>query len=277
MLHDFEESYLAQVEDDNYDPAIQAKPADPKFSAMQAQINVLQAEVQKLEQDRSASSTRGNSSSDRGGTAGNGSSSNGNGCYTCGITSHQQRNCPTYKSKQAQEKSGLSVEDWKKLNELIKEKTPLLPPRASIKDDDVFTIELNGKDEASYCRHCNRYTKGATKHSTKEHRGRQRFPYDPNAATTAPAPTPAPAPAGAAACVAQVSPQATRSVGFDLSNIPTVDSGSLFRACPETMYDFGSMTSRVDEDTEVEISAAGSNNGGFLSFIGDDYFPWLKD
>ena len=268
MLHDFEESYLAQVEDDNYDPAIQAKPADPKFSAMQAQINVLQAEVQKLEQDRSASSTRGNSNSDRAGSAGNGS--NGNGCYTCGSTGHQQRNCPTYKSQQAQEKSGLSVEDWKKLTELIKEKTPLLPPRASIKDDDVFTIDLNGQMEATYCRHCNRYTKGATKHNTKEHRGRNRFPYDPNAAATAPAP------AGAAACVAQLSPQATRSVGFDLSDIPTVDSGSLFRACPETMYDFGSMTSRIDEDTEVEISAADSNNGGFLSFIGEDYFPWLK-
>ena len=72
-------------------------------------------------------------------------------------------------------------------------------------------------------------------------------------------------------------PQATRSVGFDLGDIPTVDSGSLFRACPETMYDFGSMTSRIDEDTEVEISAAGSNNGGFLSFIGEDYFLWIKD
>ena len=172
----------------------------------------------------------------------------------------------------------MSEEDWNKLNELIKEKTKELPPRASIKDDAKFTIELNEKVEAIHCRHCNRYTKGATKHSTLEHRGNNRFSYDPNAAATpAPAPAPAPGPAPAAACVAQLSPQGSRSVQFDLSNVPTVDSGSLFRACPDTMYDFGGMSSRMDQDTQADAATSNNSNGGFLSFLNEDYFPWIKE
>jgi hypothetical protein len=232
--------------------------------------------VQKLEQDRSASSPNGNNS-------GSSNGGNDNGCHFCGSPSHHKHKCPGWKSQQAQEKSGLSKEDWDKLNKLIKEKTPLLPVRGSIKDTDVFAIQINGKDEAFYCRHCDRYTKGATKHTTAEHRGKNRFPHDPNAAATpraapaaasAPAAAPVSAPAPAAACVAQLSPQPIKSVQFE--GVPVVDSSSLFRACPETLYDFGDMSNRMEhggEDTQEPVG----NSGGFFSFIGEDYFPWIKE
>jgi hypothetical protein len=52
----------------------------------------------------------------------------------------------------------------------------------------------------------------------------------------------------------------------------------LFRACPETLYDFGNMSHRVEQGEENEdTQEAIGSSGGFFTFIGEDYFPWLKE
>jgi len=56
-----------------------------------------------------------------------------------------------------------------KVIEAIKNKT--LPDRGSISDSTKLDIIIDGKTLAKHCRHCGRFTKGASQHHTSEHTG----------------------------------------------------------------------------------------------------------
>ena len=62
-------------------------------------------------------------------------------------------------------------------NKAIKEKEATLPERKHIHDDTVYCVTIGGKDWAKYCRHCGRFVKGRSMHTTKEHNGKFKFKY----------------------------------------------------------------------------------------------------
>ena len=149
-----------------------------------------------------------------------------------------------------------------KVIELIKAKLPTLPPREHIKDSDEYTISVSGKILAKYCRHCGRFSKGASAHFTTEHQGTRRFPYkSPGSdASGAPAPAPAPVPAPATSDT----PTAGGYLGAlqPPLNVPTVDSSTLFHT--PVSYDFGTMASIDPSDLDL----SDSDTQALLSFLG---------
>jgi hypothetical protein len=266
MYDTLETLYLELFEGEDYAPGIQAASVlaaqvSPQHLALEAQLFAMQAQVQQLTQDRSASSTTGNGGSSRG--SGGGSSVQ---CFKCG-GNHMKKDCPLTDSEASRLKSGLSTEDWAKLNALIKTKVDVLPERSAIPDEPALTVELNGVTKAKYCRHCGRYTKSAGMHSTAEHRGTRKFDYvPPTGGGVAP-------PAGLVAGMAQVSPPGTPapSDGRHVHFPPE----PMLRSGPHTSYDFRDMGAREGDSTAGGHLAA-SQPDSFWSFLGNDYGPSVK-
>ena len=108
-----------------------------------------------------------------------------------------------------------------------------------------------------WCRHCNRFGKGKSAHSTTEHKGTQRLcayagpPPDSTAAPApapSPAPTPAPAPspaptAGGNLATLPAAPAsgnpATLPAGLSYSSVPVVSTDSFLQGDRAANYDFG--------------------------------------
>ena len=136
-------------------------------------------------------------------------------------------------------KHGLNEAVLKELNILIKAKVPELPQRAHITDDAVYSVTTtDGKGTASYCRHCGRFTKGATAHTTEEHKGTiHRFPHDPNAPPETEKKNDAAPAAGASAQLALV----PENQPLDLSHVPQVSTQDFLNR--QVDYDFGNMAS----------------------------------
>ena len=63
------------------------------------------------------------------------------------------------------------------VNKAIKDMEATLPERKHIHDDTVYCVTIGGKDWAKYCRHCGRFVKGRSMHTTKEHNGKFKFKY----------------------------------------------------------------------------------------------------
>ena len=197
-LQQIEKMYRVMVNLKKYGPALQID-AKTKLQAMVAMVN--QVVDTKLAQDRTASDT---------------SSSGGRTkrCFDCGDTSHFKGSsdckqvgaglffpnksggaAPSGSSGSATiPRHGLDSDTNAKISVLAKAKLLTMPPRAHIPDNADYSISVDGKVMAIYCRHCGRFTKGDSQHSTLAHEGtRNKFAYVPPSGT-APAPAPAPAP-----------------------------------------------------------------------------------
>ena len=135
-----------------------------------------------------------------------------------------------------------------------------MPKREHIPDDARHTITIDGKELAVYCRHCGKFFKGASMHSTAEHKGKQSYPYVGPAPSGAPAPAPAPAPdpapspAPAAGGNLASFPSGLPS-GLDPTTIPVVDNAETAFAhshfgtvSTPRDYDFAAMASFQIED-----------------------------
>jgi len=103
----------------------------------------------------------------------------------------------------------------------------------------VYSVTTtNGKGTASYCRHCGRFTKGATAHTTEEHKGTMhRFPHDPNAPPETEKKNDAAPAAGASAQLALV----PENQPLDLSHVPQVSTQDFLNR--QVDYNFGNMAS----------------------------------
>ena len=275
LLNQFDREYRQLVEGDDYAPTrTQSREAanHATIERLQAQISQLQANQAQLQQDRNASSSRGNSGSTQNGhnSSNNGSSNSGTRkCLSCGATDHLKGdpNCPNL----GKPLHGLTEEEVAFVNATAKERLASMPPRKNVPDEPVLKIELNGKTLAIYCRHCGRFTKGSSAHTTADHKGKYKIEYagpaDTAAAAPAPAPAPspspspkasvatlpnsgpAPSPSASASPVAKVAslPEAapknnlsTLPEGMTPACIPIVENDTFFNGPPAT-YDFGSM------------------------------------
>ena len=194
ILNEFDDLYRELVDGDDYAPA----DTKPKATAHQAQIQALQAQVQqletKLQQDRTAKSTTGNSNGGRtnssyGGRSNPADARRNGTCRRCNKEGHfaGDPECPLKDVP----RHGLDPATVKTISAKAKEIRLTMPPRANVSDDDMFCVYIDNKKAAAYCRHCDYFTKGATMHTTKEHKGTKNLcPY----AGPPPAPAPAPAP-----------------------------------------------------------------------------------
>ena len=110
----------------------------------------------------------GSSTASSTGSSNSSNNSSNNSSSGSSNSSDSKRGTPTH---------GLSDDVSKKCNELMKEKLKSMPSREQIPDDAKYSIEVNGKTVAKYCRHCGRFSKGNSQHYTTEHKGQKKFPY----------------------------------------------------------------------------------------------------
>ena len=137
----------------------------------------------------------------------------------------------------------------------IKDKLATMPPRVNIPDDAKYCVIIHGKSLAVYCRHCGRFSKGDTMHTTLEHKGRVKTAYvAPTAGGSAPVPAPPPAPSPTPSLSGQL---ATFPTGMDPADVPVIDNDELFPGANQAgtaNYDFGSMQAfqtQIDEDVTM--------------------------
>ena len=267
-LDDLDELYQQLMENEAYDPGKSPPAPDAKFQALQAQ-------VQQLQQARDASSTRGNAHGNNGGGHSTGGGSSNEGCYTCHDKTHIQRNCPIFRKEQNLKASGLSEAEWKELGATIKSKEESIKNWAHVSDDANLTISMNGKVVSKGCRHCKRYTRGTSMHSTLEHKGRNKVAYKPPDGAAAPAPAPAPSPS-LSASLAQVPAAApTSRVSFEDTADEPFSPGPMLRASPRTTYDFSNMPRSEPSAVAANMAAADSNS--WWDIISGDYSSYLKE
>jgi len=169
---------------------------------------------------------------------------------------------------QRKSKHGLDDATNLKVIEAVKNKT--LPDRGSISDSTKLDIIIDGKTLAKYCRHCGRFTKGASQHYTSEHTGTQSlFAY-----TGSPSSSPSPEedrPGTASAMVAVIL-QTTPDSSDDVEVI----NSDQFIQCHDVNYGFG-LVARTDraslptpflfqdhesDDSDVFLDALVKNFGG---------------
>lgn len=222
-----DELYRVLVNQSDYAPA--RKPVH--------KANLATTDDSKLEQDRNGS--------------GSGSGANGGGrrCWDCDSLDHMRGDpkCPNPKTKRAGQPKvnhGLDEATSLKVSALAKEKEKTMPKRQHIPDDAEFSIEIEGKLLAKFCRHCGRFVKGDSMHWTKEHKGtRNLFPYVPLTSSSpaeSPAPAPAPSPTpGAAAQLATIPLVASTLDAPQELPVPVIDT-EIFMA-RSAHYDFGTM------------------------------------
>lgn len=139
---------------------------------------------------------------------------------------------------------GLDEATVAQINAQAKELRKTMPPRANIPGDAEYSITIDNKKLAIYCRHCDYFTKGKSTvctppRTTKE--PRVFVPTQPGPASApAPSPAPAPAPSPAPAAGGYV---ASLPSGFDLNSVPVISTESFCQPINQGLasYDFGSM------------------------------------
>lgn len=247
------EYYTVLVDMGDYGPA-QAPAKSMQAVIKQAVIDAVANEA-KLMQDRNAHSSRGG--------AGNNGRPQGV-CWDCLSPSHFRGDpsCPKKNGTEdtngggsnSKTKHGLDDATTAKILEMAQSKLKTMPPRENIPDDATYDIKLDGKIVAKYCRHCGRFSKGATAHYTSEHKGtRLNFKY------VGPPPAAPSAPAAATAAVARVrfeSPSNKSSWGCkdapDLSKVPMIETSQVMEN-RFADHDFGSMP--VIEKLDASLAA----------------------
>ena len=192
---------------------------------MQAEVKNLKEEITKLSQDRSASSTVGNKSRGKS-SRWSKSKSSGSASDSEDSSSDSKPSSILKDSKYSgsdkkvqfdknarppnpQGTNGFSEDERIKVNALIKEKLATMPKFDEIPNDKNYTIELDGKQVAVFCKKCMRFTKGVLQHTTLEHKGRSRgsstsksFMAQASASlSSTPSPAPSPSPVGGSICV----------------------------------------------------------------------------
>lgn len=138
---------------------------------------------------------------------------------------------------------------------LCKTMADTMPARENIPDDAEYSVPMDGEIVAKYCRHCGRFTKGASQHYTKAHTGtRLQFAYQGPA--SAPSPTVAPAPVVAAA-LANLSPTGTPT----FADVPQIDT-QVFLHRQEVNYDFAAMpvTANLARSIDNDLAQALASN-----------------
>ena len=217
-LQTIDDLYRVLISQSDYGPARQI---DIKHKALQAKVE------DKLVQDRNSSSSNGSKS-----------------CWDCGdkgvIRGHDgctKRLVNTGVGNPRKSKHGLDDATNLKVIEAIKNKT--LPDRGSIQDSAKLDIIIDGKTLAKYCRHCGRFTKGASQHYTSEHTGtRSLFAY-----TGTPSTSPSPEeerPGTASAMMAVILPATTDSS----DDVEVIDSDQFIQR-HDVNYGFG-LVARTD-------------------------------
>ena len=166
-------------------------------------------------------------------------------CWDCGLTGHFRGSpdckgatapTPTQSSSGRPPKHGLSGPHFTKVIEACKAAKALLPPRGARKETE-HNAYVDGKLVGQYCDFCDRFTQGATMHSTKTHCNGLRSPR--------PAPVPSQAqpptvvnPVTSAPVTASLANLSIAASTADLTSVPTIDSHLLLHR-HETNYDFG--------------------------------------
>jgi len=188
----------------------------------------------KLEQHRDSAGGAGSNAGRR------------NKCWDCESPDHMRGDpsCPNPKKRDGKPRvnHGLDEATSLKVSEMAKEKEKTMPKRQHVPDDARYTIEIDGKVVAEFCRHCGRFVKGASMHPTKEHKGKRNlYPHVPLSGSEAQVPAASPAPSPTAA--AQLAPVQLPSVDAfgppqDLP-VPAIDT-DIFMA-RSANYDFGDM------------------------------------
>jgi len=120
--------------------------------------------------------------------------------------------------------------------EAIKNKT--LPDRGSIQDSAKLDIIIGGKTLAKCCRHCGRFTEGASQHCTSEHTGTQSLFAYTGSASTSPSPEERP---GTASTVVAVTLPTTPDSSDD---VEVIDSDQFIQR-HDINYGFG-LVARTD-------------------------------
>jgi hypothetical protein len=264
--------YRVLINTKDYSPA-QSASEDSKLRAM-----VASAIDAKLTQDRTAGGTHG------------GAGGPPRACFDCGALDHFRGSPACTKSKTAPtgspppasntnpdtRKSGHGLPDdlLSQAKDLAKAKLLTMPARENIPDTAEFSILIGDKTVGKYCRHCGRFVYGSSQHTTKEHKGRQRFPYQEAAA--------APAAAAATASVATLLP-AVPSVSFslvaavppvqeppslDLASVPQISTDMFLNR--QANYDLGHTPTidahlamaLEDDDEEYFLAVLGKAYGG---------------
>jgi hypothetical protein len=228
ILRDFEDMYRVLVNLKDYAPALQPSKTT-QASAYQA-----------LVQDRTATASR---------PPGRPRSADAV-CWDCGSKTHFRghADCPgstavagsgaPVPAALPHSKHGLDDATHSKVLALCKAKLATMPARENIPDEAEYSVLLDGKVVAQYCRHCGRFTKGASQHYTKTHTGtRLQFAYQGPAPSLPAAALPAPVPV--AGNVAHFSPTAAASPPS--APVPSIDN-QVFLRRQEVNYDFAAMS-----------------------------------
>ena len=269
-LQQIEKKYRVLVKLKQYGPALQIN-SKSKAEAMVAMVN--QVVDAKLAQDRSAGST----------SSGGGRTKR---CFDCGDESHFKGSSeckqvgaglffPTNRGSAsgssggtpAAPRHGLDSDTSIKVSALAKAKLLTMPPRANIPDSADYSISIDGKVLAIYCRHCGRFTKGESKHSTITHEGtRNQFAYVPPASSGGIAPAPAPAPPPSVPPIMAN----LADLGIDLDKVPLSTPNDFIHPgassdifWQQTSYDFGS--------SPLQAHLASVSEDDLLSILAKDY------
>ena len=278
ILAELEETYRSMVQQNDYAPA--ASAVLPKgVHALVGEVKDMKEQLAKLQQDRNSKSSGGSKSG------------SGGACHICGSKDHWANSCPQKgtaggssggsSSSPTQPRHGLDPETNLKITALIKAKEATMPTRLAIaamyevdsKATAQFDITLDGSVVAKYCLHCGRFTKGKTAHSSADHTGKKFTPRPGGAAAPSPAPAPPPAAAGCSALTFPMAPPApvpsdavamaastpvapATAGGFDLSDVPIVDTASFL--CQAADY---------ETPPSAMLSSIVAETGGLFDFI----------
>lgn len=170
-------------------------------------------------------------------------------CWDCGASDHIRgaSACPGKKpttsggTPDSKAKHGFDDATHAIVLGLCKAKLESMPTRENIPDDAEYNVMHQGKIVAMYCRHCGRFSKGASKHYTKDHTGtRSIFPYQapatPALASVPSVPSETPRVSFAPAVMASL---ANHDPGIDLANVPPIETAA-FLSRQEIDYNLGS-------------------------------------
>lgn len=234
---------LQQMED-MYRVLVNLKAYAPAQQLEKKVLPAFQGSTDKLIQDRSAGRSTG---------GGSGGARTPGTCWDCGSKDHFRGDPKCTKTHSAPvpegvttattpPRHGLDEATSAKATELANAKLLSMPPRENIPDDAEYSVAVEGKIVAKYCRHCGRFVKGGSQHYTKDHTGlRNRFPYkDPVASSPPPA--------------IQASLASLHPLNAAPTEVPTIDSHAYLFRHERPNYDFSSMAGPTTQANAATVS-----------------------